>query len=443
VFPCARVCVCVCVYAQPPFPSPVGSFNGLRRARAISASVRCSEGFFAPAFSRRLPFRASRHAAAPAPWRRGCAPARTRRARPSHPRRRNLRTRSAWRTSEPRSRTTRRPATPCAPSRSCGARVHTRPLPASQRRSAAAPQRRSVAARLICTRPRFRAPPSGFSRVCARVAPATHPPHARTHARSEDAKSLAAALEKYRRAVEASVEGGLLELGLKGFSAALVNVASRDSVKVRACRLLLRARRGAVLRLRLGCARTAGAGETGPALRCVRACVCVRACTCKTLADAHRCGARSVDATPTRAAGAQHGRCVPLRAAHTRATPPAVPPRACPASFPPLTCAIHPWLAVVLFCSVGCAHADLELRANDPMTDLKEAAIALGHVYRRAGDARLRLAAKMTTARPLRQWSELCLCAFRSVSLCVLTPPAPPLPAPRTRARVVSVVAGE
>jgi hypothetical protein len=36
------------------------------------------------------------------------------------------------------------------------------------------------------------------------------------------------------------------------------------------------------------------------------------------------------------------------------------------------------------------------------MTDVKEAAIALGHVYRRAGDARLRLAAKMSTARDPR-----------------------------------------
>ena len=37
----------------------------------------------------------------------------------------------------------------------------------------------------------------------------------------------------------------------------------------------------------------------------------------------------------------------------------------------------------------------LELHANDPMADVKEAAIALGNVYRRAGDARLRLAARV------------------------------------------------
>ena len=33
------------------------------------------------------------------------------------------------------------------------------------------------------------------------------------------------------------------------------------------------------------------------------------------------------------------------------------------------------------------------------MADVKEAAIALGNVYRRAGDARLRLAARMQMAR--------------------------------------------
>ena len=41
------------------------------------------------------------------------------------------------------------------------------------------------------------------------------------------------------------------------------------------------------------------------------------------------------------------------------------------------------------------ADAALELHANDPMADVKEAAIALGNVYRRAGDARLRIAARM------------------------------------------------
>lgn len=55
------------------------------------------------------------------------------------------------------------------------------------------------------------------------------------------------------------------------------------------------------------------------------------------------------------------------------------------------------------------------------MADVKEAAIALGNVYRRAGDARLRLAARMQMARPFllaapasfacdsRAWSACCL----------------------------------
>jgi hypothetical protein len=51
--------------------------------------------------------------------------------------------------------------------------------------------------------------------------------------RSEDTKSLQAALEKYKRAVETSVQGGVLELGLKGFSQALIEIASRDSIKAR------------------------------------------------------------------------------------------------------------------------------------------------------------------------------------------------------------------
>ena len=51
--------------------------------------------------------------------------------------------------------------------------------------------------------------------------------------RSEDTKSLQAALEKYKRAVETSVQGGVLELGLRGFSQALIDIASRDSVKAR------------------------------------------------------------------------------------------------------------------------------------------------------------------------------------------------------------------
>jgi hypothetical protein len=51
--------------------------------------------------------------------------------------------------------------------------------------------------------------------------------------RSEDTKSLQAALEKYKRAVESSVQGGVMELGLKGFSQALIEIASRDSIKVR------------------------------------------------------------------------------------------------------------------------------------------------------------------------------------------------------------------
>lgn len=59
--------------------------------------------------------------------------------------------------------------------------------------------------------------------------------------RSEDTKSLQAALEKYKRAVESSVQGGVMELGLKGFSQALVEIASRDSIKARtkACAAML------------------------------------------------------------------------------------------------------------------------------------------------------------------------------------------------------------
>ena len=49
----------------------------------------------------------------------------------------------------------------------------------------------------------------------------------------EDTKSLNAALEKYKRAVESSVEGGMMELGLKGFSQTLIEIASRDSIKAR------------------------------------------------------------------------------------------------------------------------------------------------------------------------------------------------------------------
>jgi hypothetical protein len=52
----------------------------------------------------------------------------------------------------------------------------------------------------------------------------------------------------------------------------------------------------------------------------------------------------------------------------------------------------------------------LELRENDPMADVKEAAIALGNVYRRAGDARLRLAARMQMARPAGV--SVCACAL-------------------------------
>ena len=66
--------------------------------------------------------------------------------------------------------------------------------------------------------------------------------------RSEDAKSLSEALLKYKKAVEASVEGGMLELGLKGFSHSLVQIATRDSVKARnmggACGAAQRERRG-------------------------------------------------------------------------------------------------------------------------------------------------------------------------------------------------------
>jgi hypothetical protein len=92
-------------------------------------------------------------------------------------------------------------------------------------------------------------------------------------ARSEDAKSLAEALGKYKRAVEASVEGGMMELGLKGFAGALTNIATRDSVKAR-----LRVRRYA--RVRWG----------------LRFCVCARelrrdaACICADAAGAR--GAR-------------------------------------------------------------------------------------------------------------------------------------------------------
>ena len=50
---------------------------------------------------------------------------------------------------------------------------------------------------------------------------------------SEDTRSLQAALEKYKRAVETSVQGGVLELGLRGFGQALIDIASRDSIKAR------------------------------------------------------------------------------------------------------------------------------------------------------------------------------------------------------------------
>ena len=55
------------------------------------------------------------------------------------------------------------------------------------------------------------------------------------------------------------------------------------------------------------------------------------------------------------------------------------------------------------------------------MADVKEAAIALGNVYRRAGDARLRLAARMQTARHLSSpqcrvfCSELLVNCLRSI----------------------------
>jgi hypothetical protein len=103
--------------------------------------------------------------------------------------------------------------------------------------------------------------------------------HARaSRVASEDAKSLSGALDKYRRAVEASVEGGLLELGLKGFSAALINVASRDSVKARAfvCVFavrvfrLLACERCCCCTLHVACVR-ARAGGTRPRVRVLRA----------------------------------------------------------------------------------------------------------------------------------------------------------------------------
>ena len=99
-------------------------------------------------------------------------------------------------------------------------------------------------------------------RAQAKPESAAFPPVSRHAPSSEDTKSLQAALEKYKRAVESSVQGGVMELGLKGFSQALIEIASRDSIKVRA----------------------------------------VKACAAKRRAAA--------DVTPRRAAGAQHGRCV-------------------------------------------------------------------------------------------------------------------------------------
>jgi hypothetical protein len=119
----------------------------------------------------------------------------------------------------------------------------------------------------------FRARNQGF---CARDAVPDAP-----SARSEDAKSLAEALGKYKRAVEASVEGGLMELGLKGFAGALTNIATRDSVKAR-----LRVRRYA--RVRGG-------------LRCACACTCAScAATLRVsaLTRRARCQARNMGGAP-------------------------------------------------------------------------------------------------------------------------------------------------
>jgi hypothetical protein len=138
---------------------------------------------------------------------------------------------------------------------------------------------------------------------------------------SEDTKGLQAALEKYKRAVETSVQGGVLELGLKGFSQALIEIASRDSIKARR-------------------AQSAAQPRLTPRL------------------------ARRLATWPVRDSRRQRG-----------------------ARLPRLSTLLLPCIAV------------LELRENDPMTDVKEAAIALGNVYRRAGDARLRLAARMQMVR--------------------------------------------
>jgi hypothetical protein len=52
------------------------------------------------------------------------------------------------------------------------------------------------------------------------------------------------------------------------------------------------------------------------------------------------------------------------------------------------------------------------------VADVKQAAIALGNVYRRAADARLRLAAKLTTVRArLRRARFAHIAFFRSLAL--------------------------
>ena len=100
----------------------------------------------------------------------------------------------------------------------------------------------------------------------------------------EDTKSLQAALEKYKRAVETSVQGGVLELGLKGFSQALIEIASRDSIKARRAH------------------------------------------------PAAQPAAKAIDSTPPSPAGAQQGRCVTPRRHRGARAPRLTQPRSCHAS---------------------------------------------------------------------------------------------------------------